>query len=78
MISPVFRALSIMVWASGLFIGFSACQPKDHSAKAVFGSSDSFILNPRHYMAYKTDKPIVLDGQLDEESWMNASWSDPE
>lgn len=32
--------------------------------------------NPRHYVCYRTDVPIVVDGRLDESSWRKTSWTD--
>lgn len=30
---------------------------------------------PEYYVCLKTDKPIVVDGVIDDESWNNAAWS---
>ena len=31
--------------------------------------------NPRHYICYKTDEKLVVDGVLDEKSWQKTTWS---
>ena len=32
--------------------------------------------NPKTYICYKSDMPILIDGKLDDESWQNAEWTD--
>jgi len=32
--------------------------------------------NPKHYVVYKTDKPLKIDGKADEVAWKNAQWTD--
>ncbi len=31
---------------------------------------------PKHYVCYRTDGPIRIDGKLDEPSWKKAAWTD--
>ncbi len=31
---------------------------------------------PKHYVCYKTENPIIIDGKLDESVWGNAQWTD--
>ena len=31
---------------------------------------------PKHYICYKSDSPILIDGKLDDGSWENAQWTD--
>ena len=31
---------------------------------------------PKHYISYKSDSPILIDGKLDDGSWENAQWTD--
>ncbi|NOZ60137.1 MAG: carbohydrate-binding family 9-like protein [Calditrichaeota bacterium] len=32
--------------------------------------------NPRHYVCYRVQRPIVVDGDLRESSWRKANWTD--
>ena len=32
--------------------------------------------NPRHYVCYKTDKPIKIDGNITKPAWSKAEWTD--
>lgn len=32
---------------------------------------------PRHYICMRTDRPLVIDGRLDEPAWTKALWSEP-
>ncbi len=32
---------------------------------------------PRTYVSYRTPRPVIVDGNLDEEIWWSAEWSDP-
>ncbi len=32
---------------------------------------------PRHYICMRTDRPLVIDGRLDEPAWAKALWSEP-
>ncbi|MBN2513974.1 MAG: carbohydrate-binding family 9-like protein [Sedimentisphaerales bacterium] len=32
---------------------------------------------PRHYICMQTDRPLVIDGRLDEPAWAKALWSEP-
>jgi hypothetical protein len=32
--------------------------------------------NPKSYICYKTDKPIIIDGKIDEDSWEKVIWTD--
>lgn len=31
---------------------------------------------PRHYIAYRTAEPLLVDGKLDEAAWLKAEWTD--
>ncbi len=31
---------------------------------------------PRHYVCYKADHPLAIDGRLDETEWQKAAWTD--
>lgn len=32
--------------------------------------------NPRSYISYKTNEPLIIDGDLSENAWQNAKWSE--
>ena len=32
--------------------------------------------NPKKYIAYKTEQPIIIDGKLNDSQWDNAGWTD--
>jgi hypothetical protein len=31
--------------------------------------------NPRRYICYQTDKPLIIDGKIEEEIWQQAEWT---
>src|SRR3954454_5155970 len=31
--------------------------------------------SPQHYTCYRADRPIRIDGRLDDAAWRNAAWS---
>ena len=32
--------------------------------------------NPKKYIAYKIEQPIIIDGKLNDSQWDNAEWTD--
>ena len=32
--------------------------------------------NPKHYICYRTEEPIVIDGKMTETSWQQTEWTD--
>lgn len=38
--------------------------------------SKNVDFNPKHYVCYRAEKPINIDGKLDEKEWENAPWTD--
>jgi len=34
------------------------------------------IFNPKHYICYKVEKPIEVDGNIEKEQWQKAEWTD--
>ncbi len=48
------------------------------SAQAQLGPvlRPAVAFQPRHYIAYRTSAPLVLDGKLDEADWERAEWTE--
>ncbi|MEQ9221719.1 MAG: carbohydrate-binding family 9-like protein [Cyclobacteriaceae bacterium] len=46
-------------------------QPDD-----LFTGLDHLFTPPKNYVVYKTSKPIVVDGDINDEDWQKARWSD--
>ncbi len=36
----------------------------------------SLLSEPKHYVCYRTDEPITINGKLDEKAWQQAEWTD--
>ena len=41
-----------------------------------FGQAKLLEVYPKHYVCYRTDEPINLDGLMSETAWENAPWTD--
>ena len=64
-------------------LGPAACEPAPRHAARLPGQSAEFVppepiipWSPRHYIAYRADKPVAVDGRLDEAAWQAAPWTD--
>ena len=73
-------ALTLALAVSGVA---TACKPAPRHAAYLPGQSSEFVppepvipWSPRHYIAYRADKPIAVDGRLDEAAWQSAPWTD--
>ena len=42
----------------------------------LIAQESSIIINPRHYVCYRTPIPLVIDGLLNEPAWRNAEWTE--
>jgi Carbohydrate family 9 binding domain-like len=50
---------------------------KDNTASAnPFSGLEHLFTPPKNYVVYKTSKPIVVDGDMDDEEWFKAEWTD--
>ena len=75
--------VALRLLAAGLAIGPAACKPAPRQPARLPGQSAEFVppepivpWAPRQYVAYRTDRPLVVDGQLDEPAWQAAAWTD--
>ena len=61
-----------------LVLGFSLVA--GHASTATAGSADDWAkmrsIVPRGYVCRSTDKPLRIDGRLDDPAWKAAAWSD--
>ncbi|MGD0483017.1 MAG: carbohydrate-binding family 9-like protein [Gemmatimonadales bacterium] len=71
-------ALALAVSAVG-----TTCRLAPRHAAHLPGQSAEFVppepiipWAPRHYIAYRADKPITVDGRLDEAAWQAVPWTD--
>ncbi len=46
-----------------------------HQSNQIF-PQPQIDFNPKHYICYRTNKPISLDGKIDEPVWKQAAWTD--
>ncbi|MGM0507464.1 MAG: carbohydrate-binding family 9-like protein [Bacteroidota bacterium] len=51
--------------------GSSAEEPQEEAF-----ATPKIPFDPHHYIAYRTDEPIRVDGRLDEEIWEQAPWTE--
>jgi hypothetical protein len=42
----------------------------------AFPQEPSVSIKPRHYVCYRTDGNLTIDGKLDEQDWAKAEWTD--
>jgi hypothetical protein len=79
------RLALVVVPALGIGIALfaSACKPAPRqparlpSRSAEFAPPEPIIpWAPRHYVAYRTDRPLTVDGRLDEPAWQAAEWTE--
>lgn len=80
---PTVTAATLSLLAAGLTLGPGACKPALRSAARLPGQSAEFVppepivpWAPRHYVAYRTARPLTVDGRLDEPAWLAAPWTD--
>ena len=71
-----FRNLYIL---SVMTIVLISCnQKKENSSKDEPLKADlkALLTVPRHYVCYRTDEALVIDGNLDKKAWQKAEWTD--
>lgn len=49
---------------------------KDDSTYSGFKSFNIPAFEPKEYVCYRTEKPLSIDGKIDEEAWQHAAWTD--
>lgn len=60
------------IFLSLLFISALIINAQDKKAFPAPGIE----FNPKHYVCYKTDKTLKIDGKIDEAIWAKAEWTD--
>ncbi len=72
-----------LVSAVALAAGLASCKPAPQHADRLPGQSAEFIppepivpWAPRSYVAYRTDRPLTIDGRLSEPAWQAATWTE--
>jgi len=74
---PVLLVISIlMTLMVGCCPDTTTISPPAKSDRIAPFPRPQIAYNPRHYVCYRTDVPIVIDGRLDESSWRKASWTE--
>lgn len=56
-----------------LFAAFFTAEEPLYSQKIA---EPDLSFSPRHYLCYRTDKELTVDGKLNEEAWQKAPWSE--
>lgn len=64
--------ISFLVFQFGLQVFISGIA----SAQSVKDEFGHLLTTPRHYITPKVEKPPKIDGNLGEQEWQNAQWSD--
>ena len=68
----MFRIFLFLILPVSLLL-LSACLP----GSVVFAFTQPAIeWSPSHYICYRADAPLTIDGNLDEPIWQQAAWSD--
>lgn len=64
-------------------LALPACKPVPRQAARLPGQSAEFVppepivpWAPRYYVAYRTERPLTIDGRLDEPAWQAAAWTE--
>jgi hypothetical protein len=77
------RLAAVLALALAVSAVATACKPAPRHAAHLPGQSAEFVppepiipWSPRHYIAYRAEKPIAVDGHLDEAAWQAAPWTD--
>jgi hypothetical protein len=40
-----------------------------------YSTMEDTTFNPKHYVCYRADAPLTIDGELNEDAWKNAPWT---
>jgi Carbohydrate family 9 binding domain-like len=70
---------SCLIGLAGVLAAVASAQQQAAPApapKKVFHPLLPMKWTPKHYECLKTDKPIDIDGKLDEKEWAKADWTD--
>jgi len=76
--TPLFGALTLLLFCSLLGCG----EPSDKTPAASAQKSSETLPTPqipyapRHYICYRTDQPVLVDGRPDEQAWRVAPWTE--
>lgn len=75
--------LLTMLFVSLLLVGCNAGSDQDAMSDASTDelqeeafATPKIPFDPHHYIAYRTDEPIQVDGRLDEDIWEEAPWTE--
>ena len=57
---------------------FSCNQKKENNQNQATLKDDlkSLLTEPKHYICYRTDETIIIDGNLDKKVWQQTEWTD--
>lgn len=59
---------------------FTSCKNDEKLSKDLpedpFSGLEHLFTPPKNYVVYKTPKPIVIDGDINDEDWLKAEWTD--
>jgi len=77
------RISSAVVAALALAAGLASCRPAPPHAARLPGQTAEFVppepivpWAPRSYVAYRAERPLTVDGRLDEPAWQAAAWTE--
>lgn len=62
-----------------LITGCTCPQNKSHNTATIKGpvALPALPFSPRHYVCYRTQTDMIIDGDITSEEWSNAPWSQP-
>ncbi len=69
----------LLLSITNLYIFFSCTNDKKPDASIPedpFSGLEHLFTTPKSYVVYKTSKPIVIDGDINDEDWLKAEWTD--
>jgi hypothetical protein len=67
--------IALVLLLASLIFGTMWPQTRDR-AQATTADDQPLPAHPRGYVCYRTAKPPVLDGKLDDDAWQSAPWSE--
>jgi hypothetical protein len=57
-----------------VLLGFLFCSSISYSQEKIF-PQPQIEFAPENYICYRTDRPVKIDGLLNEKSWQNSDWT---
>ncbi len=68
--------ISALLLGFGIILGSNSCSNTGATSIESIAHSFPSKPNPKGYVCYRSDSPIVIDGILNETGWKSAAWTD--